>query len=408
MNDMSLGTYMRQSRLQRDLSLGEVARRAHVNKGYLSQLERDERDNPSEAVLRAVGDVLGLDLMTCAKRSAHAGRSDSAFAWVFETQPDGSVIIVQMDRRAFLATAGTVGAVAVLAIPERITPDTMTALTDRFDWHVEASRTQTPETVTALMRQDLSEMTRAASPTRSPLRPAMLSLISRYAEHIGWMRQETGDHVGALYWTSRAEDAARAAGWREMAAYTLTRKAGVLVHLEPRHAAELAGLARRSRRVPAGVIAYAAGKEAEAWAHTGNADAAYSALDTARAAAEQAHSDEPLPAPQMVNARALLDARQSRCDLLLGSPESVITTLAPIRPTWSTPRTIANYGPPLAVAYARTGDIGMASQVTIDIVRSRQECGATGSPHDLRTLHKALQPWAGRSDVDQVLHALSA
>ncbi|HEX5494184.1 MAG TPA: twin-arginine translocation signal domain-containing protein [Mycobacteriales bacterium] len=317
------------------------------------------------------------------------------------------MIIVEMDRRAFLATAGAAGAVAVVPLPDRVTPDVMTALSDRYDWHVRAGRVMPAETVSRLMKVDLEEISRVAGNVPTSFRPAMLTLASRFAEHLGWMRQEADDTTGALYWTDRAADFAHAAGWRHMASYALSRKAAIVLNTQPRHATELAGLVRKDRRLPAGVIAFAAGKEAEAHARAGNAKGAYEALDLARAAADRIDPDEPLPAPQMVATGALLDARQSRCDLVLGRPEAVITTLAPITAEWITPRSVINYGPPLAIAYAKVGHIDKASRVAGSIARSRQQCGSTGSLQDVRELRSALRPWAGRSDVDDVIAALS-
>lgn len=193
-----------------------------------------------------------------------------------------------------------------------------------------------------------------------------------------------------------------------MASYALSRKAAIVLHTQPRHATELAGLVRRDRRLPAGVIAFAAGKEAEAHARVGNAKSAYEALDLARTAADRIDPDEPLPAPQMVATDALLAARQSRCDLVLGRPEAVIATLASITTQWTTPRSVINYGHPLAIAYAKVGHIDEASRVAGNIAQSRRQCGSTGSPQDVRELRSALRPWAGRSDVDDVIAALSA
>ena len=57
---ISLGQRLHRLRTDRDLGLGELARRCGVSKGYLSQLERGEATNPSvESVRKLAG---GLDV----------------------------------------------------------------------------------------------------------------------------------------------------------------------------------------------------------------------------------------------------------------------------------------------------------------------------------------------------------
>ncbi|MGH3646582.1 MAG: helix-turn-helix domain-containing protein [Micromonosporaceae bacterium] len=55
------GTQIRAARLAAGLSLREVARRAHIDAGYLSQIENGKRA-PSTEVLATLGDVLGVEL----------------------------------------------------------------------------------------------------------------------------------------------------------------------------------------------------------------------------------------------------------------------------------------------------------------------------------------------------------
>lgn len=404
-----LGEHIRQIRLIRGMSLSETARRAHVAKGYLSELECGLREHPSEPILRALAAVLDVDLVAYARTcSQFRSAAETDTALVLQRQSDGSVIIVELDRRAFLATAGAAGAVAAIPLPDRITPDVLTALSDRYQWHVRAGRVLPTDTVAQPMTADLGEITRAVRHAPRALRPGLLSAAARYASHLSWLYQDGDAPAEALAWADRAADYAHAAGWREMAAYLMARKGNILQTTQPYHAAALVRAAGRNTRQAASLTAYVAAQEAEAHAHAGEARAARLSLDAADRAAGQAVPDEPLPTPQMISITSMVRYRQAQVDLMLGQPDSAIAALEPVRTECSAPRSFAHYAPPLALAYARAGDVDAACRTAMEIVQKGTQCGSTTARHGLRDVRKALQPWAGRSDVDDVIHALSA
>lgn len=57
---VSLGEYLRESRVAKDLGLREVARKLDLAPSYLSDIENDRRV-PSEDVLKELAKVLGLE-----------------------------------------------------------------------------------------------------------------------------------------------------------------------------------------------------------------------------------------------------------------------------------------------------------------------------------------------------------
>ena len=59
---MGFGTRVREIRQQRELSLKNLAERAGLDKGYLSQIETEKRPNPSIHMARRIADVLQVDL----------------------------------------------------------------------------------------------------------------------------------------------------------------------------------------------------------------------------------------------------------------------------------------------------------------------------------------------------------
>ncbi len=60
---MEVGKKLRRLRRSKGLSLEELAERAGLTKGFLSQIERD-KTSPSVAALKAILDVLGEDIAT--------------------------------------------------------------------------------------------------------------------------------------------------------------------------------------------------------------------------------------------------------------------------------------------------------------------------------------------------------
>lgn len=59
---MTLGLRVEQLRFERELSLSELARRAGISSGHLSNLERDTHRHVSVYTLRRVARALGVTL----------------------------------------------------------------------------------------------------------------------------------------------------------------------------------------------------------------------------------------------------------------------------------------------------------------------------------------------------------
>lgn len=408
-----LGEAIRRARLARGMSLTAVAKAAYVTKGYLSLVEHG-RKHPSAQVLRALGEALGVDLRAAGPRpypGEVAATSQTALVPVL--QPDGSVIVMQMDRRAFLATATvTAAATAVpIALPDRANRDVLVALSDRLHWHAECGRWAHPDVVSRAVRADLDRVTRLARDTPGALRGQALAVCARYAEYLGWMRQEAGDTTGAMRWTNHAADLAYAAGWRHMVAYTMTRKAAITLADEPKNAVDLARAARTGPwRLSPGLTAVAAAQEAEAHAQLGAAADSGRALGTAlRALGRMDSANEPPLGPPMLRI-ADLPARvwSARCDVLLARHDQVIDVLGPIVAASPVTRGRAIDGARLARSYVGVGAVDEACQTAHDAARDGGRCASATARRELAALRPVLAPWSGRTDVDQVLAALPA
>ncbi|MGV3488345.1 MAG: helix-turn-helix domain-containing protein [Tuberibacillus sp.] len=62
-----LGKKIKQLRLQRGMSLSDLAERADVSKSYLSTIERDIQKNPSIQFLEKIADVFGISVLQLIK-----------------------------------------------------------------------------------------------------------------------------------------------------------------------------------------------------------------------------------------------------------------------------------------------------------------------------------------------------
>ena len=58
-HERKLGDRIRELRAGHNMTLGELARQAHISKAYLSQLENHQTDRPSAQVLYQIASVLG-------------------------------------------------------------------------------------------------------------------------------------------------------------------------------------------------------------------------------------------------------------------------------------------------------------------------------------------------------------
>jgi len=68
--NISVGRKVRALRLEKNISLPELAERAGVSKGFLSQLENDEESNPSLDTLNKVAKALNVTLAALIEKAS--------------------------------------------------------------------------------------------------------------------------------------------------------------------------------------------------------------------------------------------------------------------------------------------------------------------------------------------------
>lgn len=71
-----LGNYIKKLRMQKGLSLTELAERASVSKSYLSTIERDLQQNPSIQFLEKIASVLGTTIESLIQQSSPTKKND--------------------------------------------------------------------------------------------------------------------------------------------------------------------------------------------------------------------------------------------------------------------------------------------------------------------------------------------
>jgi hypothetical protein len=119
--------------------------------------------------------------------------------------------------------------------------------------------------------------------TRPGNAEAALRLLAQYAEFAGWLHQDTGDTIAAMWWSERAMQWAQAVGDYQMVAYMLVRKSNIA--LLDDDAVNVIDLAAAARKVPDPVSptlhALAAQQEARGWALARDAGEFQQGIDTA-------------------------------------------------------------------------------------------------------------------------------
>jgi len=77
-----IGSRIHQLRLEKGLSLSELAERANVAKSYLSHIEKDPQANPSVQFLEKISAVLGVSLQTLIQSHAEINPDEVDQEWI--------------------------------------------------------------------------------------------------------------------------------------------------------------------------------------------------------------------------------------------------------------------------------------------------------------------------------------
>lgn len=404
------GAELRRLRLAADLSLARFAQSLHYSKGYLSRIETG-RQNPTPALAQRCDAFLGADGQLAAlapKSTSGHHRSDGderdGVSDLVGALIDPHVLSASMDRRSMLVGGS---ALAASSLTGRASFADGAPPLEAFGQLFAQMRRMSQLTASDVMLPMLIAQTRVmaglAVQARSASRAALLILTARFAEHTGWIAQESGKDEDARYWTSQAAALAEAAGNHDLAGYAWIREG--LITMYRNDGAQTVALAQRAQisALPAEIREQAARREAQGHALLGDHTSAMRCLDHARGLRARA----PAPTTDSLGPTHLPDAVEmvaGWCLFEMGRPQEAASildrqfkALAP-----DATRSRARYGMRTALAHAAAGQIEQACGLATALLDSVDAIDSATVDHDLRRLAAEL----GRFRTDAAVKAL--
>ncbi|MFT7840988.1 helix-turn-helix transcriptional regulator [Saccharothrix sp. BKS2] len=386
----SFGELLRECRVAAGLSIGQLAKRVHYSKGYLSKVENDLK-LPHETMARLCDGVLdaGGGLIEAA-RSARDRVVDAGLT---------------LDRRQVLV-AGTVLGMALAggprpALDERVVAGMRTSFEQLRALGVQTSPVVVLEPLVALLRTVHALALENPEPTRGRL----LLLAARIAEYTGWMNQEAGDEQRALAWTRHASELARVGGDREIVSYAFVREAGLALYRQD--AANTVDLARQAQLVDrAGprTLALAARREAQGHALAGDRASFDRALDRAVRLFDVSTPDT-RPYPVLGSTApdpAELARGWSLCDLGRAEESAAVLDRELVRLPAASRRSRARFGARRSLAHALAGEIDQSCATLVGTLDDVAHVDSATVRTDLRELARTLGRWHNHGAVREV------
>jgi Helix-turn-helix domain len=402
------GEELRRRRLTAGLTLAQLAGLVHYSKAQISKVERGMKP-PSrdlarlcDSVLQAHGALASLiqpvdpQAGWMSPQSEGVRARDGADGWMIELSAGGQSRIHPMSRRRIISAE-------MLLFPGTLISNDSAAwntgsaepagiFRTLFEQYRQLGQVTDPGfLVPTLVAQThaLQELSKASAKRTSK---DLLVLASRYAEYIGWLVQETGNDLAALWWTRRAMDLANASGDPGFAAYGHVRHALVTLYrgdadttIQLARAAEMTGASQRVRGL-------AALREAQGHALACDHDASMLALERASTllSAREAEVEQPLvgtsnladPA-EMVRGWCLLDLGRPRV-----AAEVLDQQLATVPK--SAIRTRLRYGTRRALAYAAAGEVDHACELAAGLLEDAACIRSATIAKDLQALARTL------------------
>ncbi|MFI6302266.1 helix-turn-helix transcriptional regulator [Amycolatopsis thailandensis] len=382
----TFGELLREYRIAAGLSMGQLAKRIHYSKGYLSKIENGVK-SPHDSMARLCDGELGADgALLAAARTAR----ESA---------------VTLDRRQVLV-AGTVLGVTLAGGPRPV-PDERVVLGIRTTFeHLRRLGMQTsPVVVLESLTAQVQMLGALAGENPEPTRSHLLLLAGRIAEYTGWMHQEAGDDRRALSWTRKAAELAVAGGDDEIGVYAFVREAGLALY---RHdSIATIELARRAQEAgPAGsrTLALAARREAQGHALAGDRGEYERALDKALFHFDAACTDPSAypvlgsTAPDPIG----LARGWSLCDLGRPGEAAELLDRELTRLPADSRRTRARFGVRRSLAYALAGEVDQSCRTLTETLDDAAHVDSATIRLDLRELARHVGRWHNHASVREI------
>ncbi|MFE0106004.1 multiprotein-bridging factor 1 family protein [Streptomyces sp. NPDC059009] len=397
------GRELRKRRMAAQWSLEQLGQRVHYSKSQLSKVERGLKRPTSElarlcdTVLKADGALTAL-VPVRQTRSPLLGPGQDDEVWLMHLGKDGSAHFQAMTRRSVIAA----GATSVLtmgmgdALPLPGAGEGAATLVDAsqllFAQFRRLGQASGPAGVLPSLIAQTHTLEQLAMSAGPRTRRSLLLLASRYAEYAGWMAQECGDDVAALWWTDRAVRFAEAGGDTALSTYAHVRHS--LISLYRGNVAQALQLSARAveSNAPARIRGLAAQHLAQGSAVDGDYDTCMRSLDQARELLARDVADPGQPVLGASHVPDVVSMFTGWCLFDLGRPRAAAALLD--KETARIPehafRTRARYGVRRALAHAAAGDVDHACEIAAQVFGSIRLTRSATVATDLRRLAHAL------------------
>ncbi|SHF83072.1 helix-turn-helix domain-containing protein [Streptoalloteichus hindustanus] len=385
----SFGELLREHRAAAGLSLDQLAKRVHYSKGHLSKIENGLKA-PHEALARLCD------------RALDAG---GALIQAARSARDRAPVGPTLDRRQVLV-AGTVLGMTLAGGPRPV-PDEQVVVGMRASF--EHLRSLGMRTSPVVVLDPLTALARTvcalAGENPDPIRSRLLLLAARIAEYIGWMNQEAGDELTALWWTRHASTLATAGGDRDIGSYAFVREAGLaLYRQDPVSTIALAQQAQRTEWASSRTLALAARREAQGHALAGDRDSAERALD--RAVELLGSSTVDTRAYPVLGSTAPDPVELARgwalCDLGWADQAAAVLDREMARLPAASRRTRARFGTRRSLAYALAGEVDQSCLTLAETLDDAAHVDSATIRVDLRALARTLGRWRQHRTVREI------
>lgn len=412
---LPFGAELRRRRLAANLSLNGLSILVHYSKSHLSKVENGIKPpgldlaRRCDAVLGADGVLAGL-VQAAQQMVPPTGGPGVDEVWMMTLGADG--------RQDFGRWAGPAQLSPLMSwlttatpVPASGDPALLASFRTIFDHTRQLGQSVGPSDLVPVLISLTNAMRVMALRAEPPLGNRMLVLASRFAEYTGWLAQEKGDEVAALWWTDLAVELATAGGDEDMAGYAYVRRA--LITLYRHDPVETVALAQRAQIGPSSprIRGLAAQREAQGHAIGGDYDACRRALDQAQSLLSRP-VERPTRNPILgtSNVPDPVAIATGWCLHDLGRTREAATILgaevARIPP--QAERARARFGARLALSLAGMREIEEACAVADPILATLPRIDSATIRTDLRHLARTLNRWHRHPRVREIMPQLAS
>ncbi|MFI1586141.1 helix-turn-helix domain-containing protein [Embleya sp. NPDC020630] len=455
-----LGYMIRELRTRRGYSLRELAESVYLSHSKLARWETGARPPQDRAEitlvdskLRARGTLIAMWERTLDPASAShvsdadAHVSDSAGALVTPPQDpagsddgvyvpsrlrDGTVVFVQIDRRAFLrggvgAGAGAAAALGVGTPASAGETNTVSSLVRRA--RAAASYGSTPlehlrRTRAVLIDSDnllgpgqaiktareyISVIQTLRRDATGPDAQGLLELQAQYAEFASWLYQDLGIHDHASAWLDRALQSSHTLGDTDLTAYVMARKAQLACDMrDVVDVVDLAEASHRTARPRSRLAAVAQTYQAYGHAIRGEAASSQRSIDRAYEMLTQT-ADDPSPWGIWFDASYIAVHRAQSLEVLgqhADAASEFEAAIGLLPDGYHRDRGV--YLSRAAVAHAGAGAPEQAATIGLQALAIAEDTGSGRIVSELTRLERSLAPWQHLPEVNEYNDALDS